>query len=399
MTAYIHDLWDDAPDLQVFIESVHLLSNLGAVITQAAHGTSQHGFEAEWREKSIFTFDGDLLSRCEIFDEADLDAALAKFEELSRPTPRLENAASRVTQRFLGQFAQGNWDAVAEKVADDFSQDDRRRVVGAGVRHGRDAEIVDLRAIASLRIAELTSTVMATRGERLVLVRCRFAFGDQGPEGFVGELLGVAEINADEQIVAAVSFDLDDFEAAIAELDARYLAGEAAAHSHTWSVISQAYLALNRRALPATTPGWTSIDHRRFGTVEANALTPNIRAWWDLTSEARIDVETVHQLTSLGAVVTQATHATWHEGAEIESGEIVILMVDDDLLSRCELFDEADIEAALARFEELHLPARRLENTATQVYARLHAYFVIRDWAAITEILCDGYYQDDAVQW
>ena len=41
--------------------------------------------------------------------------------------------------------------------------------------------------------------------------------------------------------------------------------------------------------------------------------------------------------------------------------------VDGDLLNRCELFDEADLDAALARFEELHLQTRRLENTASQV--------------------------------
>ena len=33
-------------------------------------------------------------------------------------------------------------------------------------------------------------------------------------------------------------FDPDDFDAAFAELDARYLAGEAAEHSHTWSVVA-----------------------------------------------------------------------------------------------------------------------------------------------------------------
>ena len=63
-------------------------------------------------------------------------------------------------------------------------------------------------------------------------------------------MLGIVEINADERIAAIVVFDLDDFDAAIAELDARYLAGEAAAHSHTWSVITGAYAALNRRELP-----------------------------------------------------------------------------------------------------------------------------------------------------
>ena len=46
------------------------------------------------------TVDGDLINRCEMFDEADLDAALARFDELSRPAPRLENAASQVDERF-----------------------------------------------------------------------------------------------------------------------------------------------------------------------------------------------------------------------------------------------------------------------------------------------------------
>ena len=82
-----------------------------------------------------------LVDRCEVFDEADLDAALARFDQLSRPAPRLENAASQVAERFLAHFAARDWDAMAEILADDFSSDDRRRVVSAGIRHGRDAEI------------------------------------------------------------------------------------------------------------------------------------------------------------------------------------------------------------------------------------------------------------------
>ena len=30
--------------------------------------------------------EADLISRCEVFDEEDLDAALARFEELTQPT-------------------------------------------------------------------------------------------------------------------------------------------------------------------------------------------------------------------------------------------------------------------------------------------------------------------------
>ena len=53
-------------------------------------------------------------------------------------------------------------------------------------------------------------------------------------------MLSVVEIDADERIVARVVFDPDDIDAAFEELDARYLAGEAAAHAHTWSVIAKA---------------------------------------------------------------------------------------------------------------------------------------------------------------
>jgi hypothetical protein len=113
MTAYIHDLFNDAPDINVYVEAVHCLTDRGAVISQVAHGTSQHGFEAEWRENAIFTFDGDLLSRCELFDESDLDTALARFDELRPLTPRLENAATHVSDRYLGHQLAGDWDAMA----------------------------------------------------------------------------------------------------------------------------------------------------------------------------------------------------------------------------------------------------------------------------------------------
>ena len=53
------------------------------------------------------------------------------------------------------------------------------------------------------------------------------------------ELVGLVEIDADERIATLVTFDLDDIDAAIAELDARYLADEAA-HAPIWSVIAQA---------------------------------------------------------------------------------------------------------------------------------------------------------------
>ncbi len=353
MTAYLDELFHDTPDINVYIEVVHRLSNLGAVITQGAQGTSQQGFRAEWREIGIFMFDGDLLSHYELFDAADLDAALARFDQLSRPAPRLDNTASQVCERYLAHYAARDWDAMAEILAVDFSSDDRRRVVSAGVRCGRDAQIANMRAISNVAIANVTSTNVANRGERLILQRVRFSDRDQGSDPFLTERLGVGEIDANERIVAFASFDVDNFDAALAELDKRYLAGEAAAHAHTWSAVSGVYAALNRHEYPALTPDSVCIDRRPLVSIEAVDSATWIRRTWDLTPDLTNYIETVHRLSNFGAVLTHAAHGTSHEGFGAKWRLLAVVVFQDDRIGRVELFDEADLDAALERFDEL----------------------------------------------
>src|ERR1700757_4005626 len=345
-------------DVSVYVaESVHRLSELGAVVTQTLKGTSKEGLDIESRMIDIFTVEGDLLSRCEVFDEADLDAALARFDELHPQPPQLENAASQVEQRFLTYFAARDWDAYAELLSDDVCMDDRRHIVNAGVRHGRDAEIASMRAIANVGVTGFTSTVVAIRGQRLAL-GCYSVF-----DGWGGStVLSVSEINAENQIVTRVAFDLNDIDAAFEDLDARYLAGEAAAHSHTWSVIAQAYAATNRRELPQTTQDWVSIDHRRAIAFAPGELIPYIQATWDIAPDINSYVEVAHRLRNLGAVVTQVVRGTSQQGFDGEWREIVLVTVKGDLINRIELFDEADLDAALARFDELQPQPPRLEN-------------------------------------
>src|SRR6202012_3311705 len=307
MTAYIRDLWNDMPDMNIYVEVVHRLSHLGAVITQAAHGTSQHGFEAEWRENSIFMFEGDLISRCELFDEADLDTALARFDELHPHAPRLENAASQAEKRFLTYFAARDWDAYADILSDDVCMDDRRHVVNAGVRRGRDAEIASMRAIAEVGVTQFKSTVIAIRGGRLAL--CSYSVFD----GWGGStVLSVSEINAENQIAARVAFESEDVDAALEELDARYLAGEAADCAHAWSVITEAYAAFNRHELSAE--DLVTVDRRRATPFESSTMAETFGAIWDLTPDLSIQIEAVHRLTSVGAVVTHVQHGTSTEG-------------------------------------------------------------------------------------
>jgi hypothetical protein len=196
---------------------------------------------------------------------------------------------------------------------------------------------------------------MATRGTRLALCRARAEAG--GPEAFDVEALQIVEIDAEERMAALVSFDLDDIDAAFAELDARYLAGEAAAHSDTWAVVMRAYAAFNRRELPQTTPDWVNIDHRRGTAFALGDVIPYVSAAWEIAPDIDIHIEVVHRLTNLGAVVGYAAKRTSAEGFDAEWREITILTMEGDLLNLVELFDEADLDAALARFDELNRPA------------------------------------------
>jgi hypothetical protein len=82
---FVRATWDVVPDASMYIEAVHGLTNRGAVVSWATFGRSQEGFDAEWRGINILTVEADLIDHAEIFDEADLDPALARFDELDRP--------------------------------------------------------------------------------------------------------------------------------------------------------------------------------------------------------------------------------------------------------------------------------------------------------------------------
>jgi hypothetical protein len=254
----------------------------------------------------------------------------------------------------------------------------------------------DLRAAAGLGITEATSDAIATRGERLTLTRVRYSRSHEGPEAYRTDLLQIVDIDVDERIMALVAFDPDDIDAAFEELDARYLAGEAAAYSHTWPVIAEAYASVRRGELPPMTPDCVNIDHRRTAVAIAPGdLIAYLRATWELDQDVRPHIGVVHRLTNRGAVITYTAHGTSPAGFDGEWREISISMVDGDLISRCELYDEADLDAALARFDGLSRSAPRLENTASQVAERFLEQIAARDWDAMAETLADDYSSDD----
>ena len=284
--------------------------------------------------------------------EADLEIALARFDELSH-TATLSNTANRAFERFQKCLAEADLDAMADMLADDICSEDRRHIVSAGIRNGRDAALEDARVIAGLGAGVTTTAVLATRGERLALRHSQYAVGHEQTDAYQVNLLEVVVVDTDERISAVVTFDVDDFEAALAELDARYLAGEAAAYPQVWSAITEGYAALNRHEAPQVTPDFQDVDHRHGVAFMSGDLFPYIHAAWDVSPDLKTHIETVHRLNKLGAVITQTAHGSSEEGFDAEWRQIVVFTVDGDAVNRCEMYDEADLDAALARFDQL----------------------------------------------
>ena len=325
---------------------------------------------------------------------AELDAAHARFEdEAHRQVRRLENAASQAAERHSAHFAARDWDALAKVLADDICVDDRRRVVNAGIKRGRDPEIANLRVVADVGITYTAFVVIAARGERLILTRA--SVGGGGSAEFTTDALSVVEVNSHNQIAAIVIFELDDFDDAITELDARYLAGEAAAHALTWSLVMRAFAAINRHELPQLKPDWVNIDHRRGAAFAPGEMTAFVHDLFEDAPDVNVYIESVHRVRGLGVIVTQRAHGISQEGFEAEWREIGIFMFEGDLLSRCELFDEADLDAALAKFDQLSRSAPRLENAASQAAERYMADFAARDWDELAKVLADDICVDD----
>src|SRR5262249_52960845 len=157
----------------------------------------------------------------------DRDAdAIARFDELTTAAQDVpfESAATRFLDRFRDAWDARDWDRVAACFAPGYRTMDRRSM--AHIEFDRETQLRSLRLAFELRSSRFMHHLLAIRGESLVVVRTRVEF--EGPlDGFDAgpselEHLEVLEVDHHGDAVAIVVLDLDDLDAAYAELDARY---------------------------------------------------------------------------------------------------------------------------------------------------------------------------------
>ena len=175
-------------------------------------------------------------------------------------------------------------------------------------------------------------TTVATRGERLALVRLVFTSKDGSPEAFSVAALAVVEINDSNRIAEIVVIEADDVDTAFAELDARYLSGEAAVHARTWS---RHYARLRRAQSARTTADHVgirvNIDHRSTQRVEADDPTALIRATWEVVPHGRVYIEAVHRLNDVGVAITYIASGTSQAGFDADWRAVDIMTADGDI--------------------------------------------------------------------
>ena len=147
----------------------------------------------------------------------DLDDHATAVEELETRHLDRANALTELLDPQAAAFAARDWVWLSDRLAVDIAVEDRRTTVNAGPAVGRESVIALFRGFADVGFESLDQEVVATRGDRHVLLRRVYRSGG----GF--ELAMLAVVEADRQGLAGglVLFDPDELDAALAELDAR----------------------------------------------------------------------------------------------------------------------------------------------------------------------------------
>jgi hypothetical protein len=250
-------------------------------------------------------------------------------------------------------FDRREGDAIFALADDNGRYEDRRKGLRSVLDGPERRKVIDatLKTVPSTWRLEVEP--IAIRGSRLSLTRDCYRDAGDPDRTVVVELLHLVEVDTTGLMRHTVTFDPDDIDAAIAELDARYLAGEGAEYAQTWSLVMGAYAAFNQRNVFATTPDWISIDHRRGAGFETGDMIPYIEAAWADSPDTTIYIAAVHRLSQIGAVVTHVAQGVSQDGFAAQWRDIIVMTVDGHRFSRSELFDGDDLDAALARFDEL----------------------------------------------
>jgi hypothetical protein len=97
-------------------------------------------------------------------------------------------------------------------------------------------------------------------------------------------------------------------------------------------------------------------DHRVprvLDGLSADAWVESMRVRNELAPDARGEVIGIPAFNDRGRVEIDRIYGTTNDGTGFENVFVRVIVTDGKVIRQCELFDPADLDRALARFEEL----------------------------------------------
>jgi hypothetical protein len=326
------------------------------------YATSRDGFDAEWRMVELVTVEGDLISRCEMFDETDIDAALARFEELNSPAPQLENAATRIWTPLADAFNRHDVDGVFALITPEGRIDDRRQ--GLHALHEGSERLKAGRTLLETMPKRWLMEVdpVAIRGSHLSVIRQTYRDTDDADRPVTVETLTLTEVSDDGLVRDIVLFDPDDINGAIGELTARWIASGEVAHPEVIEAARESNEAYNRHdwdAIATIEAGAAYVNHRQLVSESPETIVDHwlsIRTLASLIPDMWVEPAEIFMYSAIGLVSSVVVKGTTAEGAAIELPAVILIVLGGDRVTRMEAFDADQRDLALARFAEFNRP-------------------------------------------
>lgn len=339
------------------------------------------------------------VDRMEPFALDDLSLAQTRFDELvaASRAPEPSNTCTRTRDAWEQGFLRSDWDAAPRLIAEDIFHEDRRAGVQSVVR-GREAFVESIQVVQDVYAGPVRFDTLATRGDRLALC----ILHHDVKKGFVVEFPLVLETNDQEQI--SVFIIHEDLDTALTDLDERYIAGEAAPYAQVWSSFVRALRALNDRDWVGfrreMADDYEFVDHRpaslgRFHGVDEQMAS--VQTLVEVIPDVHWCTTVVLRLDGHGGLVRTLITGSSQEGGAIEMAFLVLFVTRDGVSTRREFFPEDQLDAALARFDELGpsptMPS--VDNACVRVNRLLWERYEREDWNGIRELYTDDHVVED----
>ena len=173
------------------------------------------------------------------------------------------------------------------------------------------------------------------------------------------EMVSIVEFDEDGRQRYVTHYDVGDLAAALDELEQRFIEGEGAAHSGDLEIVRAVHKSMAEGDVETLAaylaPHLVVVDHRPIGWGDRDRETflaaVGIRP--STFGSGLMIIKRIERLTSGAALASYEIRATSPEGIESVEAGFTIILIDDGLVTRSEVFSDDDEAAAIGRFDEL----------------------------------------------